>query len=97
MNHKIILKFLAVTLLGAFLIFNANPNVFKKENDSKLSNLLALTEANAEGGTSGSWDCYASTNNCLFWGCWTVYKCGNPCTSVSCDGANDKGKCTAVN
>jgi hypothetical protein len=37
--------------------------------------------------------CYSSVNDCYFWGCWTVYRCGSECSSVSADEVADQGQC----
>ncbi|MDR2911255.1 MAG: NVEALA domain-containing protein [Bacteroidales bacterium] len=92
MKRKVI-SIIGLVALAAIVAFNVNLN----SNGESLSDFaLANVEALAldEGGSSGTFTCYSTYNRCSFWGCSTVYRCGNPCTDASSDNYSDQGTCS---
>jgi len=92
MKKKILggIAVLAVAALAAW-----NLNLDSKTNgmsDVKLANVEAL--ADTEGGSSGTFTCYSTYNDCWFWNCTTIYRCGNPCTDAKADSYGDIGQCS---
>ncbi len=58
-------------------------NLDFENQDIKLKNIIVLANAQAEGGSSTQWECYSTYTSCWFWNCINIYRCGNPCESVS--------------
>ena len=93
---KKILGILGVAAIVLTLAFNTSfNNTNDQNNDLLLENVIAISEAQAEG-TTTQWTCHSSYSDCWFIGCWTIYRCGSPCTTVSCDEANNVSTCTGV-
>jgi hypothetical protein len=57
---------------------------------------FAKANESLEGGGNTA-KCYSSVNDCWFWGCWYVYRCGasgsDKCSNAKVDGADDPGNC----
>jgi hypothetical protein len=58
-------------------------------------NFAKANESLENGGNAAT--CYSSVNDCWFWGCWYVYRCGasgtDKCSNAKVDGADNEGKC----
>jgi hypothetical protein len=92
-----IFKIIGALVLITWLFINFNWRRSKENSsDILLKNVFAIAQAQAEGGSSGTWTCYSTYNNCWFWNCSTIYRCGNPCTSVSADDWSNNGVCSAI-
>jgi hypothetical protein len=90
-------KFFGVIILSVILLINLNWSIVKKGNsDLLLKNVLAIEQARAEEGSSKVWRCWATYSSCWFWNCSTIYRCGNPCTTVSVDSYSDWDACSAI-
>lgn len=88
---KIIFIFILINgiISGIFIAKNTLPATY---SDLLLENLDALAKDNED--NSGSYTCYSTFNNCWFWNCSTIYRCGNPCEDASADAYSDKGSCS---
>ncbi len=93
---KLVFGIAVLFTISAYMYQNVTVESEGSHESLLLSNLVTLNQAYAEGGTSETWTCYSNVNNCWFWGCWTTYRCGNPCETVSTDEVGASGKCTAI-
>ena len=94
MKRKII-GGMAVLIIATVAMFNVNiGSKSSKLSDISLTNVEALAEGDEAGGSSGTFTCYSRFNNCWFWDCSTIYRCGNPCTTESADDWGDIGQCS---
>ena len=92
-----IFKIVGALALTAGLLINFNWSKSKEnKNDLLLKNVFAIAQAQAEGGSAKVWRCWATYSSCWFWNCSTIYRCGNPCTSVSADSYSDWDACSAI-
>lgn len=87
---KIIFTFILVNgiLCSIFLAKDVLPSGY---SDLLLENSDALADNEDN---SGTYTCYSTYNNCWFWNCSTIYRCGNPCTDASADDYSDQGTCS---
>lgn len=89
-----ILKITGVCILLLGLLINFN---WSKSNDNKndllLENVLAISQAQAEGGNSSGYRCWAEYNNCWFFGCTHIQICGQPCVEKTADSWSGENTC----
>ena len=78
-------------IIAIVMMFNLNLSRTDGTFEFRLANIEVL--AQTEGGSSGTFKCYSTYNNCWFWNCSTIYRCGNPCSDVSADSYGDMGDC----
>ncbi|MFC5683653.1 hypothetical protein ACYE2N_00790 [Flavobacterium sp. MAHUQ-51] len=83
---KKIIGILGVAVIAGAMFLGNSINVTNNQgNDFLLKNVIAMSQAQAEGGSTSDWPCYSRVDDCYIFGCWTAYLCGNPCTTVSVD------------
>ncbi|MCY4778298.1 NVEALA domain-containing protein [Sphingobacterium sp. UT-1RO-CII-1] len=90
---KKILGAVAVIAIAAVATFNMNINNNDELSAISLANVEAIAQGET-GGSSGTFTCYSTYNNCLFWDCSTIYRCGNPCQNASADSWSNQGTCS---
>jgi len=93
-KNKVLIGVVAIATV-AVAVVNVH---FANKSESSLSALhMANVEALAQGesgGSSGTFTCYSTYNNCWFWDCSTIYRCGNPCETARADAWSDQGTCS---
>lgn len=82
--------FIVITMFS--LAINIRVSQKNGTNYLLLENVEALASSET-GGSSGTFTCYSTYNNCWFWNCSTIYRCGNPCTDATADDYSDSGTC----
>lgn len=91
---KKILGAVSLMAIVAMAAFSININADTSDMSAlTLSNVEALASGES-GGDSGTFTCYSTYNNCWFWDCSTIYRCGNPCTTATADEWSDQGVCS---
>jgi len=94
MKKKILATVVAVAIAAVAVINMDLVSSRKQEALSAvhLANIEALAQGES-GGSSGMFTCYSTYNNCWFWNCSTIYRCGNPCETARADSWYDQGTC----
>ena len=90
-----ILKITGACILLIGLISNLNLSKTNNiKNELLLSNVLAISQAQAgEGGSSSGYRCWSEWNGCWFFGCTHITVCGQPCYEKTADSWSGENTC----